>query len=94
MTKISRIIDCDATTCLYNRDNRCHTFAINVGDELPICDTFTSTSARGGWDDVEGGIGSCKVQKCSHNKSFECTCDGVHMHVVGNHVDCTSYRKK
>jgi len=93
MNKISKIIDCDATNCVYNKGKECHTFAINVGDDLPVCDTFMRSNDKGGWDDVHGGVGSCKVKTCSHNSSFECTCEGIHMHVVGNHVDCTSYSK-
>lgn len=91
---ISKIIDCDATNCLYNKGKQCHTFAINVGDDLPVCDTFMNSSRKGGFEKVSAGVGSCKVQTCSHNTSFECGCDGIHMHIVGDHVDCMNYSKK
>lgn len=91
---ISKIIDCDAVGCIYNRDKQCHTFAINIGDDLPVCDTFMQSNARGGFDSVTGGVGSCKVKNCVNNNSFECTCDGIHMHLVGNHVDCMNFTKK
>ena len=91
---ISKIIDCDATNCLYNKEKQCHTYAINIGDDLPVCDTFMNTSNKGGFDRVSAGVGSCKVRSCSHNTSYECSCDGIHMHIVGDHVDCMSYNNK
>jgi hypothetical protein len=94
MEKMSKIIDCNAIDCVYNKDNKCHTMAVNVGDMEPMCDTFLHSGKKAGFDDVIGGIGSCKVDSCSYNKSLECTAKGIHMKKVGSHVDCTTYCSK
>lgn len=92
--KMCKILDCDAKNCIYNKNKKCHTMAINIGDTEPICDTFMSSPSKGGFDDVIGGVGSCKVGSCSFNKSFECAAQGVHMSVIDNHVNCKTYHKK
>ncbi|WP_233500053.1 MULTISPECIES: DUF1540 domain-containing protein [Psychrilyobacter] len=51
-------------------------------------------SRKAGFDDISGGVGSCKVDSCSFNRSLECSASGIHMSVVGNEVDCQTYRKK
>ena len=68
--------------------------AINVGDMEPICDTFLHSKSKAGYDEVIGGIGSCKTESCSYNKALECTAKGIHMHKIGSHVDCTTYKVK
>ncbi len=92
--KMSQVLDCDAVNCVYNKDKKCHTLAVNVGDTEPLCDTFMAGPSKGGFEEVIGGIGACKVSGCSFNKSYECTSKGVHMSLVGDHVDCKTYHKK
>lgn len=92
--QMTRIVNCNANNCVYNKENVCHTMAINVGDDTPICDTFMTSSSKGGFDDIVGGIGSCKVRSCRFNKALECIASGVNMSAVSNHVDCTTYESK
>ncbi len=92
--EMSKILDCDALDCVYNKDKKCHTLAVNIGDTEPMCDTFLHSNKKAGYDDVIGGIGSCKTGSCSYNKSLECTANGIHMHKTGSHVDCTTYKLK
>ncbi len=92
--EMTRIFDCNAENCVYNKDKKCHTLAINIGDDIPCCDTFMAGSNKAGFNDVSGGVGSCKVDSCSFNRSLECSAKGIHMSVVGNQVDCQTYRKK
>ena len=92
--KMSQVLDCDAVNCVYNKDKKCHTLAVNVGDTELLCDTFMAGPSKGGFEEVIGGIGACKVSGCSFNKSYECTSKGVHMSLVGDHVDCKTYHKK
>jgi len=92
--EMAKIIDCNAKDCVYNKDKKCHTPAINIGDDIPCCDTFMAGSTKAGFNDVSGAIGSCKVDSCSFNRSLECAASGIHMSVVGNQVDCQTYRKK
>ncbi|MDR0305677.1 MAG: DUF1540 domain-containing protein [Chitinispirillales bacterium] len=95
MGQMTKIIDCDALQCIYNKDKLCHTLAINVGDDEPICDTFMSSSTnKGGFQDVVGGVGSCKVQDCEYNKSFECTAVGIHVTMQQGHPDCVTYKPR
>ena len=91
---MAKIIDCNAKGCVYNYNNKCHTIAINIGDDIPCCDTFMAGDTKSGFNDVSGSIGSCKVDTCSFNRSLECAASEIHMSVVGNEVDCQTYRKK
>jgi hypothetical protein len=91
---MSKVLDCDAVDCVYNKEQKCHTMAINVGSMEPMCDTFLKSNKKAGYDDVVGGIGSCKTASCSFNKELECTANGIHMHKIGQHVDCVTYHSK
>jgi len=91
--EITKIFDCNAESCVYNKNKQCHTPAINIGDKVACCDTFMAGSQKAGFNDISGGVGSCKVDSCSFNSSLECTASGIHMSVVGNQVDCQTYRK-
>ncbi|MFP4164665.1 MAG: DUF1540 domain-containing protein [Chitinispirillaceae bacterium] len=92
--QIPRIFDCDATECIYNKNKQCHTPAITVGDEEPMCDTFKSSKIKGGRDEIIGGVGACKVQNCKYNESFECTAKGIHVALKKNHPDCSTFEPR
>lgn len=92
--EMSKIIDCDASECIYNSNNCCHTIAITVGDNEPMCDTYMSNGKKGGMEDVTGGVGSCKVESCSFNESYECCAEGIHVKNHGAHMDCVTYKQK
>jgi len=91
---MSMVIDCEATQCIYNKDKKCHTLAITVGDEEPCCDTFFSTESRGGYSDVIGGVGACKVADCEYNNNFECSASGIHVVMNMDHPDCGTYEPR
>ena len=64
---------CDATECAYNMGDSCHAMAITIGGKTDRkCDTFLSSSAKGGIPDVTAGVGACKVSICTYNKNLEC----------------------
>ncbi|MGL5964453.1 MAG: DUF1540 domain-containing protein [Fusobacteriaceae bacterium] len=90
---MSKIKNCDATKCVYNKDGGCHTYGINVGDDTPICDTYMVGAEKAGMANM-GGIGSCKVKACYYNNSLECSAKEIHMHQKRGHVDCTTFRTK
>lgn len=92
--EMPKVIDCEATQCIYNKDKQCHTPAITVGDEEPCCDTFFTTKNKGGYQDIVGSVGACKVQDCEYNKSFECTASGIHVIMNIDHPDCGTYEPK
>ncbi len=92
--EMPKVIDCQATQCVYNKDKRCHTPAITVGDDEPCCDTFFNISNKGGFNDVNGCVGACKVSECLYNKSFECSAPGIHVVVIKNHADCGTFKPR
>ncbi|NLP03175.1 MAG: DUF1540 domain-containing protein [Fibrobacter sp.] len=92
---MSRIIDCEAINCVYNKGKKCHTLAITVGDELEAsCDTFFPAENKGGFTDINGGVGACKISNCEYNDAFECTASGIHVITHANHADCGTYQPK
>jgi hypothetical protein len=92
-----RITSCNVTECAYNKHNACHTLAITVGgpsDPCPSCDTYLSTSQKGGIMDVQGGVGACKVESCSLNNSLECTAPSITVGKHESHPDCLTFKPR
>lgn len=92
-----RITACDVTDCSYNKHNACHTLAITVGgpgDTCPNCDTYLHASQKGGIFDVQGGVGACKVEKCTFNASLECTASNITVGKHQGHPDCLTYQER
>lgn len=92
--KMPKIIDCQAINCVYNINKKCHTPAITVGDDEPCCDTFYTSRNKGGFTDVNGGVGACKVTECEYNDSFECSASGIHVAIKKDHADCVTFKQK
>ena len=101
MTRVSQVKTCDMSECGFNREQRCHAAAIQVGDSAPTldpdprCDTFTPISgakALYGAPDWNAGIGACKVSVCIHNADLSCTVDAVSVGHHGSHADCQTYQ--
>ncbi len=89
---LPKIIKCSVTDCAYNKDNKCHTLAITVGDAShAACDTFFKTSHKGGSPDLMASVGACKVENCRHNKSLECSASGINVGLHSNHADCQTF---
>lgn len=89
-----KVIDCQAVQCAYNKNGKCHTPAITIGDEEPCCDTFYTTVNKGGYADVNGAVGACKVFECEYNESFECTASGIHVVLNRDHGDCGTFKPR
>ncbi|KMQ51066.1 hypothetical protein CHISP_1989 [Chitinispirillum alkaliphilum] len=95
MTKeIPKINNCDALDCIYNKEKICHTPAITVGDREPCCDTFLTSNQKGGFDEIVGGVGACKVSDCQFNNKFECEASGINVVMAGDHPDCGTYKSR
>ena len=86
-----KIFDCEMTDCVYNTDNECHTIAITVGDQSPICDTCMKGSKKGGIMDMTAGVGACKVESCMFNQSLECSVEGIHIRQHSGHAECDTF---
>ena len=92
--EIPKVKSCDAVSCVYNKEGQCHTPAITIGDLEPCCDTFQKAESKGGYDDVIGGVGACKVSGCSYNESYECNASEINVVVAEDHADCGTYKPK
>lgn len=95
--------------CGFNDQNMCRAAAIQVGDEVgpatapsrlalqdPRCDTYTvRPGARLGASDLQGMVGSCKLDSCSYNSDFRCTAEAIIVSHHGGrpegHADCKTY---
>ncbi len=56
--EMSKILACGMSNCAYNQDHVCHTLAITVGPHAE-CNTFSHASPKGGFEEVNGGVGAC-----------------------------------
>ncbi len=83
---------CEVGSCSYNRDRNCHALAITVGDSLHAhCDTFFSTSSKGGDPSAPGHVGACKMADCRHNVDLECQAPGIAVGYRQDQADCLTY---
>ena len=91
--EMATISECVVTDCAYNKHNSCHALAITVGgpEDCPHCDTYVLSEHTGGIPDTRGGVGACKVSKCSHNESLECSAARVTIGWHSNHPDCKTF---
>jgi hypothetical protein len=94
--QMTKILDCSVAECVYNKNKQCHTMAITVGSECPMCDTFENggSACKGGVDNIEGGIGACRQDDCKFNQSLECRAPGIHVGKHGGHADCETFTQR
>jgi len=92
--ELVRIIECDATECAYNEGMQCHAGAITVGGGVDHkCDTFCTSSAKGGFPETTAGVGACKADPCRFNSNLECTSPGVRMGHEAGMIDCLTFEE-
>jgi hypothetical protein len=86
------VSECRVTPCAYNRDSACHALAITVGEaERAQCDTFFSTSAKGGDASATARVGACKMANCRHNADLQCQAAGITVDFLSDEADCLTY---
>lgn len=90
--EMSRITKCNMSTCAYYKDNRCHTLGITVGPHAE-CNTFSHASARGGFDEVNGGVGACLAAGCKFNDRLECKASNIDVTAHDRHPDCMTFQQ-
>lgn len=90
---MSCIDKCAMAECAYNQDGMCHTMAITVGAHAE-CNTYVHASSRGGFQEVNGGVGACQTADCKFNDMLECTAAGIDVAGHGKHADCETFQKK
>ena len=94
--KMSKITACNVHDCSYNQDKQCHALAITVGgpEVCACCDTYLHTAHKGGAADIIGGVGACKVEKCSFNTSLECGAPGIAVGMHQGHAECSTFKAR
>jgi hypothetical protein len=87
------VTQCDAEECAYNTDRHCHAAAITVGGpgEGALCDTYCDLSLHGGEEDMNAGVGACKVAECCHNEDLQCHAPAINVGHVGDDVRCLTF---
>lgn len=90
-----RVDKCEVASCCFNRDNVCHAQAIQVGDDEPRCDTYSS-GGRGkcGFTEYQAEIGACKTASCEFNDKLMCDAPSVKVGWCGDTAECMTYRKR
>jgi len=91
---MSEVLDCSVTECAYNVDRKCRTMAINVGGSGPLCDAFIRHSSKAGMQNINGGVGACKMENCKYNKSLECSAEGIHVELLKDKAECITFTAK
>lgn len=87
-----KVVDCDARECAFNKNDRCHALAVNIGGLQPDCDTFLTSGKKGGILNVTAGVGACKVEVCKYNMAYACTAPSIHVKILNNRPDCITYQ--
>lgn len=86
------VVTCTVMECSYNEQERCCAQEIEVGDDHPQCDTFTTAASVQGVQQEMSKVGICHVMQCSFNADESCAAPGITVTHHSNHADCTSYR--
>ncbi len=86
----ARVMTCLAEDCSWNCRDECCAPSVEIGDDHPRCDTFT-TGAVMPKDDM-AGVADCKVSDCSFNHGMACGAAGITLGTHSDHADCMTYR--
>ncbi len=84
------VLTCQKTDCAYNQSECCFAMGIEVGDEHPMCDTYTHSASRMGQE--LAAVMTCKVQDCHFNQGRECHAAGITVGEHSGHADCLTAR--
>ena len=93
--EMSKVTQCEVSSCAYNIDSCCHAFAITVGDSsVPRCDTLCMSSSKCDNESSTAGVGACKTSACQHNMGLECSAPEITVGYQGSEVDCLTFRQR
>lgn len=96
MNGMSIVSKCEQADCFYNSGKACHVAAINVGDTVPRCGTFTRTAGTHLMRKpvgVVGLVGACHVATCRWNKDLMCEAQAITVGPQGNQPDCLTFEE-
>lgn len=88
--EMSRIDNCSMSSCTYNANRECHTFAISVGPHA-LCNTFYMAKLRAAMKNANGGVGACVASDCKYNEKLECNAGNIKVGNHDAHADCKTY---
>ena len=84
------VLTCIKIDCDYNVDDCCYAGGIEVGDEHPQCDTYTTGSATP--TEQMANVSTCHVTDCFFNKQEDCCAAGITVGEHSGHADCLTAR--
>lgn len=84
------VMTCLASECSHNCDARCCAPTIEVGDEHPMCDMYTTAPVES--DAKYSMVSKCLVEECHFNTSASCSAAGITIMQHADHADCATYR--
>ncbi len=90
MDKDGCVLTCTVGDCGYNRELECWAPEIIVGDDHPMCDTFTTEAV--GLGGSESLVMRCQVGECHFNESMHCHARGITVDRHSGHADCITFR--
>lgn len=86
----AHVLTCLAETCSYNCRDECCAPRVEIGDEHPQCDTYTTGAVE--IMDGEPSIMDCKVVRCHYNDQMQCHASGITLATHQGHGDCVTFR--
>ena len=91
MQSEATVMTCLAEDCSYNCRDECCAPAIEIGDEHPQCDTFTTGEVAVA--DTSATVQDCMVSDCHFNHQMSCSAAGITMTTHSGHADCLTFRQ-
>lgn len=87
----SHVMTCLAEECSWNCREECCAPSVQIGDDHPKCDTYTTgaVSPLGDMAPVKG----CLVTDCHFNHELGCDAAGITLSIHSAHADCMTYRQ-
>lgn len=84
------VMTCHADDCSYNCDARCCAPSIEIGDDHPMCDMYTTKPVQDAMS--EPMVSKCMVGECHFNSQMACSAAGITLMRHSDHADCATYR--
>lgn len=91
--EMTKIMKCNMSSCAYNMDDMCHTMGINVGAHAE-CNTYNHGSSKGGFPEIQAGVGACFASDCMFNDHLECKVTNVSVASHDRHADCETFQSR
>jgi hypothetical protein len=85
------VMTCLAEDCSYNCREECCAPAIEIGDDHPRCDTYTTGEVAVA--DTSAIVQDCMVSDCHFNNKMTCGATGVTLATHSGHADCLTFRQ-